>query len=1037
MQEGNVMKKIIKICTFLTLMLSTISFTSVQKNNFNAVIATDGWEETQTSAYATNTVTVYDGSDAYFYIKLSTNDYNSCPTQFSFALSNNYYKVTDYNFFSYIELSNDNKTYIPLSNVVRSDMSYFFNDGTFRFGLNLSTKTIEEVAYQYVRILKGCEFPSYNYCSTGSNKKKYVQSETTISTRGSTSLWDSKVGSAEYKPYVEKKTIAFTSIAPGWNNLITENTPDYRHLILQFGTHGVDYLASSKTADATNRATSEYDIGNKLTINGIPIYRIKELYPLTTVSYAHGFGYLYICFPTDLFKITLNYLVPTLHIEEDTEFIDVKLPELTLKLAGDSWLVSDNESITFENKVYFPDYALVNLPYSYPKSSSFALASNLPSNGCSVAFNINTGDFDLTNANAAVHIVLYGFTVAIFEATGTIILLDSTGELQRFNGYTFAKNTTYTLEFKVSCGDSSKIKFAINHLLVIDKTIAKDASDVNGTIWTLDTLGTWSVDVYQELETYKPSLNYGGSSVYDFNEGDAAYNFYELINPTSLYDENVDKTYAHYIYSEGALDSENKYNAGIHTLTINLVVDEQIVDSKNITIKVHGKISTAKISYDDGAIIEVPVGSKLVPPSNPETYREGEYDYVFDGWYFAGAKWDFENDIVAGDMHLVSKYKATAPHYKVNVNFEGISKLSELYSLKDGTNLPFNIFDLEGATYKVYKDEEEISSLIVNEDVTLTVKYQVNYTYVEEVEETCLTDGHVGYWYSSVYPHYYFADASGKELISNPFIEKLNHDLEHLEYQDSTCCIEGHKECYYCKNCHKYFRDENASEELLDYRIEKKEHILTYHEQNAATCLTSGNKEYWTCTNEEGVYYGDEACSFTLDSIIIPANGHHYDKPIYRWFNDGDTYKCEASINCLDCEDQVVEVSSASITAKTAATCLKNGEICYFVKFIDDRFSSQTKIISIDKLEHDYTLIEEVKASKESIGIKEHYECQECHKYFIKDGENYKEVSFDDLTYEYVSQNGCAASISSVPYLLIIIGGVFILLNLLKLKEEK
>ena len=576
---------------------------------------------------------------------------------------------------------------------------------------------------------------------------------------------------------LEKKP--YSGIATGWNNAHYNNSPiGYNQLILRFGTNGVDYLAENHTADATNRATAAFDIGRKLTINGLPIYKIHNIFTKTHVGYDHGNAFFYIMYPTEVLLSTKDYLVPTLHIEDDTQFMDVRLSEVTLKFAGGSWIQTSNEAYTIDEPLLFSSYSRVVYPHKFG-TDPHALLADLPSQGCEIAFNINTGNLDLNANNTLTFDGIYECAIYIQTKTGTIQLADRAGGnatiVQQFTGYMFAPQTDYNFEFAISCGASTTFKFAINHFLVIEYTFNSNKTS-NPAIWVHDTSGEFTMDFYEEVRGYLPVIINNGSSHYDFIEGDPAYNFAGVVEAFDLYDDSVSYSNLEFVYEDGAI-TNGKYNEGTWNLTIKLAVNGYKVITKNITINVHGKNASAKIYYDDGEPIEVVVGSKLTAPTNPKTYREGEYDYVFVGWYFEGAKWDFENDIVQGDMHLYSRFEAHDPHYYVTANFEGLNRKQETYSLTSGSSLPFELFDIEGTTFEVYLGGNKINSLVVNGDATITVRYTVNFIFVPRVEPTMENDRHVAYWYSPVYGDCYFADAQGREIIDDIVLPRLSQNL--------------------------------------------------------------------------------------------------------------------------------------------------------------------------------------------------------------------------------------------------------------------
>lgn len=839
---------------------------------------------------------------------------------------------------------------------------------------------------------------------------------------------------------VQPKSLPFTGIAGGWNNVYYPSTPDVYNLILSFGTHNKDWLANDKTPNATNRATKDYDIGTGLTVNGVTIAKLHDKCASTCVSYAHGFCFLYITYPKEIVELTKDYSVPTLHIDAGTEFMDTILPEVTLKMVAGEWLVTDSDEFRVENPIDLINHSFdeTPIPYKLPSNDSKKVIGNLSEEGNEIAFNINTGDVDTTITNSTVHIALYTLTVVVNQSAKTVSLMQGGQILLTFAGINIVKNADYTFEFDIACGAQSTLKLAINHLLVIDYSVNRNISVGSDLcIWFLDEEGTWTIKEYEELKHYAPTLVYGGSSSYDFIEGDPVYNFASLVNAYSLYDDDITVTDVAYEYEEGAV-TEGRYNAGTWDLTIILDVKDYEPVTKDVVVNVHGKLSIAKIRYDDGEIIEVPIGSKLVAPPNPPTYREGEYDYVFDGWYFNGARWDFDHDTVEGDMHLIAHYKAVAPHLKVTVNFTGITKISESYSLTKGSTLPFDVFELEGATFVVYLDGQVITSLVVNDDVTITVDYTVTYTYVEPKEATCTEEGSSGYWYSSLYADYTFADPNGKEVKPDGIIPKTGHKVVHLDYKDSTCSEVGNVDCYYCQNCKNHFSDEEAQTELKNWSIEKKAHIMTHHNHIDASCETDGQEEHWTCENEPGVYYADQAGTTTITNIIISAFGHDYRAPTYEWEETNNGYKCIAKITCTHCHDIISETKDATKVLVREATCTREGEISYSVRFVDTRFNAQTKIVHIEKTPHKYVFVEHIVATPSSSGVREHYECSECHQCFVKNGEQYVEVNYTDLVYYYVApSSGCAGNITSTSLIIFMSAGAIALLMILRRKEAK
>ncbi|MCR5586001.1 MAG: hypothetical protein K6F77_00525 [Lachnospiraceae bacterium] len=129
---------------------------------------------------------------------------------------------------------------------------------------------------------------------------------------------------------------------------------------------------------------------------------------------------------------------------------------------------------------------------------------------------------------------------------------------------------------------------------------------------------------------------------------------------------------------------------------------------------------------------------------------------------------------------------------------------------------------------------------------------------------------------------------------------------------------------------------------------------LTKVEANAATCTEAGNTEYYYC-KDCGRYYADADGEKEIEkgSWIIPATGHEYGKPSYKWSDSYDT--CTATVTCLNCDEdcsehEVTETVNTISEVTALATLDEMGEIVYTAMFANSLFKAQTIAISIPKL---------------------------------------------------------------------------------------
>ena len=70
---------------------------------------------------------------------------------------------------------------------------------------------------------------------------------------------------------------------------------------------------------------------------------------------------------------------------------------------------------------------------------------------------------------------------------------------------------------------------------------------------------------------------------------------------------------------------------------------------------------TVKFESDGGSAVNavtVKSGEKIPEPKSP-VKATLEKQYAFKGWYYQDKKWDFENDVVTGNITLTAKWELT------------------------------------------------------------------------------------------------------------------------------------------------------------------------------------------------------------------------------------------------------------------------------------------------------------------------------------------------------------------------------------------
>ena len=131
-------------------------------------------------------------------------------------------------------------------------------------------------------------------------------------------------------------------------------------------------------------------------------------------------------------------------------------------------------------------------------------------------------------------------------------------------------------------------------------------------------------------------------------------------------------------------------------------------------------------------------------------------------------------------------------------------------------------------------------------------------------------------------------------------------------------------------------------------------HKLTAVEKVPATCETAGVEAYWKCSVCGKLFSDAEGkTETTLEKLAIPATGHTYGAPVWKW---NDDFTVTATFTCGNDASHVKTVN-ATVTNEvtTAATCEADGVRTYTAKVtFDGKDYTDTKTEVIPALGHDY-----------------------------------------------------------------------------------
>ena len=131
-------------------------------------------------------------------------------------------------------------------------------------------------------------------------------------------------------------------------------------------------------------------------------------------------------------------------------------------------------------------------------------------------------------------------------------------------------------------------------------------------------------------------------------------------------------------------------------------------------------------------------------------------------------------------------------------------------------------------------------------------------------------------------------------------------------------------------------------------------HTLTAVEKVPATCETAGVEAYWKCSVCGKLFSDAEGkTETTLEKLAIPATGHAYGEPVWKWTDD---FKATATFTCAN-NAAHVETVNATVTNEvtTEATCEADGVRTYTAKVtFEGKEYTDTKTETLPATGHAY-----------------------------------------------------------------------------------
>ena len=298
-------------------------------------------------------------------------------------------------------------------------------------------------------------------------------------------------------------------------------------------------------------------------------------------------------------------------------------------------------------------------------------------------------------------------------------------------------------------------------------------------------------------------------------------------------------------------------------------------------------------------------------------------------------------------------------------------------------------------------------------------------TAVEAVPATCETAGTSAHWKCDVCGKL-FSDAEGNtettlEKLTIPAtghaygapVWKWNddftasatftcaNDATHVEKVDATVtsevtegsCEVGGTRTYTAKVT---FEGKDYTDTKTEV-IPAKGHTLTAVAEVPATCETAGVKAHWVCSVCGKLFSDVEGkTETTLEKLAIPATGHAYGEPVWKWT---DGFEATATFTCANDATHVENVTAEVTSAVTTpAACETTGVRTYTAKVtFEGKEYTDTKTEPVPAKGHTLTAVEAVPATCETAGVKAHWKCEVCGKLF-SDAEGNTETTLEKLT---------------------------------------
>ena len=228
---------------------------------------------------------------------------------------------------------------------------------------------------------------------------------------------------------------------------------------------------------------------------------------------------------------------------------------------------------------------------------------------------------------------------------------------------------------------------------------------------------------------------YNGETKWDFDNDTVTGNL-TLVAKTSkkaieytatvILGDNTQKTVKYTIESREAKLAEIKAMLGTNDAQYTYTNDlPEVLPLEDKTYTETRTVNEYDVVIGDASAVKVAYGSKLTKPAtDPTKDMTASTVYTFDGWYNGSVKWDFDKDVVTGNVTLTAKFTETARKYTVTITFTGLEKEAVTLQVEYNGSVDFNAYKEDGYDMVIRNGETEITELTVTGDANITVEYK-------------------------------------------------------------------------------------------------------------------------------------------------------------------------------------------------------------------------------------------------------------------------------------------------------------------------